>query len=343
MTLGMIGLGRMGLNMTTRLIRGGHHVVAHDIKEEAMAAAREEGAETVDDISGFAEMEAPRAVWMMIPAGPVVDTVLSDLLRVLEEGDLVIDGGNSRYTDTLRRKQTAAEAGLHYVDVGVSGGIWGLAEGYSLMAGGPQDAVDHLTPILTTLAPAEDKGWGRVGPTGAGHFVKMVHNGIEYGMMQAFAEGFAVLEARDEFGEETESIDLPAVAQIWRHGSVIRSWLLDLAAEALASKPTLDGLAPYVPDSGEGRWTVQEAVELGVPAPAIAASLFARFQSRGNGDFADKMLSALRGQFGGHPVKAEEGAPDARADGTIEVVPGGPDTEGAEMLYEETDHEAGSD
>jgi 6-phosphogluconate dehydrogenase len=237
---------------------------------------------------------------MMVPAGAAVDAVLADLRPLLAAGDIVIDGGNSNYKDTVRRAALFAAKGIALVDCGTSGGIWGLAEGYSMMIGGEPTATEALRPIFETLAPAADRGWGRVGPAGAGHFTKMVHNGIEYGLMQSYAEGFSILQHKDEF-----ALDLHQVAQIWRSGSVVRSWLLDLTANALASNPTMAGIAPYVADSGEGRWTVAEAIELNVPAPVITASLIERLRSRDKDSYADKLLAAMRNQFGGHAVKKE--------------------------------------
>jgi 6-phosphogluconate dehydrogenase len=236
----------------------------------------------------------------MIPAGAAVDATISELLPLVSAGDVLVDGGNSNYHDTLRRAAMLAEKGIHYVDCGTSGGVWGLAEGYSLMIGGDKAAVDRLRPIFVTLAPAPDLGWGHVGPVGAGHFTKMVHNGIEYGLMQAYAEGFSILRHKQAF-----ALDLHQVAEIWRTGSVVRSWLLDLTADALGKNPTLDGIAPWVADSGEGRWTVQEAIDLDVPAPVIALSLMARLRSRDDDSFADKLLAAMRNEFGGHAVKHE--------------------------------------
>ena len=300
MDLGMVGLGRMGANMAQRLVRGGHRVTGYD----PGAAAREQAAtHGIGAAASLAELvaalPAPRAVWLMVPAGAIVDQTLAELLPLLAPGDTVIDGGNSNYKDTQRRAAELAERGLHYVDSGTSGGIWGLAEGYSLMIGGDEDAVERLRPIFESLAPAPDRGWGRVGPSGAGHFTKMVHNGIEYGLMQAYAEGFAIMQRKPGF-----DLDLHQIAQIWRHGSVVRSWLLDLGADALGKNPALDGIAPYVEDSGEGRWTVAEAIDLDVAAPVITASLLERLRSRESDSFADKLLAAMRNEFGGHKIKA---------------------------------------
>jgi 6-phosphogluconate dehydrogenase len=236
----------------------------------------------------------------MVPSGKPVDATLASLLPHLDPGDIVIDGGNSNYKDTQRRAAQCSDGGHHFVDVGTSGGIWGLTEGYSMMVGGDDESVSRLRPIFESLAPAPDRGWGHTGPSGAGHFVKMVHNGIEYGLMQAYAEGFALMQAKEEFG-----LDLHQIAEIWQEGSVVRSWLLDLIANALAENPTMDGIAPYVPDSGEGRWTVFEAIDLDVSAPVIALSLMRRIGSRDEVDYADRLLSAMRNQFGGHAIKEE--------------------------------------
>ena len=304
MRIGMVGLGRMGGNMTTRLVRGGHAVVAHDRDPAAVARARAEGAEGADSLAALvAALPAPRAVWVMVPAGEPTELTLRALAGLLAGGDVVVDGGNSNYQDTQRRAGELGARGLHLVDAGTSGGVWGLAEGYSLMVGGDAAAVARLRPALETLAPAPDRGWGHVGPSGAGHFVKMLHNGIEYGMMQALAEGFAVMRHKTEL-----ALDLAQVAEIWRHGSVVRSWLLDLTANALRENPTLDGIAPWVADSGEGRWTVAEAIALDVPAPVMTLALLARLRSRDAEAYGDRLLAALRQQFGGHAVRPE---PDA--------------------------------
>lgn len=301
MDLGMIGLGRMGANMAQRLVEGGHRVVGHDPAEAARDAAAKGGIETSASLKDMVDaLPAPRVVWMMVPAGTIVDATLAALRPLLAAGDVVIDGGNSNYRDSQRRATELASAGIGYVDCGTSGGVWGLAEGYSLMVGGEEPVVERIAPLLQTLAPAPDRGWGRVGPAGAGHFAKMIHNGIEYGMMQAYAEGFALLEKKAEF-----AIDLHQLAEIWRDGSVVRSWLLDLTAKALGENPRLAGIAPYVPDSGEGRWTVAEAIDLDVSAPVITLSLLQRLRSREDDAFSDKLLSAMRGQFGGHAVKRD--------------------------------------
>ena len=336
MDIGIVGLGKMGLNMALRLRRGGHRVVVHNRSPEPEEVARGEGAEVAGSLAELVDaLPAPRVVWLMLPAGEVTDQHVDETLPLLSDGDVLVDGANSRWTDTLDRSARAREHGVHYVDAGVSGGVWGLENGYSMMVGGDAEAVGRLKPAFETLAPSADTGWGHVGPTGSGHFVKMVHNGIEYGMMQAFAEGFAILDAKTDWGERggeavEHALDLGEVARIWQTGSVIQSWLLDLGAEALQARPGLRAVAPYVPDSGEGRWTVEAAIELGVPAAVIAASLFERFASRTDAQFSDRLLSALRGQFGGHPVKGDPAAgEDLRDDGTIDIVPGGVQTEGA--------------
>ncbi|GAA0722931.1 decarboxylating 6-phosphogluconate dehydrogenase [Dokdonella soli] len=301
MELGMIGLGRMGANMAQRLVRGGHRVVGFDPKPEARKAIEDNGAESAATLDALvAKLKAPRTLWMMVPAGAITDDTVNALLPLLSAGDTLIDGGNSNYKDTLRRAATCAGKNIQYVDCGTSGGIWGLAEGYSMMIGGDAAAVEHLRPIFETLAPGKDTGWGRVGPVGSGHFTKMVHNGIEYGLMQAYAEGFSILGHKQEF-----ALDLHQIAEIWRTGSVVRSWLLDLTSDALGKNPKLDGIAPWVADSGEGRWTVAEAIDLDVPAPVITASLIERLRSRDTDSFADKLLAAMRNEFGGHAIKKE--------------------------------------
>ena len=301
MELGMIGLGRMGANMAERLVKGGHRVIGFDPKPDARSAIEAFGAASADSLAAMvAKLAAPRTVWMMVPSGDITSGTVDALLKVLASGDTIIDGGNSNYKDTLARAKTCAGKQIHYVDSGTSGGVWGLAEGYSLMIGGDDATVDRLRPIFETLAPGKDQGWGHVGPVGAGHFTKMVHNGIEYGMMQAYAEGFSILQHKTEF-----KLDLHQVAEIWRYGSVVRSWLLDLTADALEKNPTMAGIAPYVVDSGEGRWTVDEAIDLNVPAPVITLSLIERLRSRDTDSFSDKLLAAMRNEFGGHPIKKE--------------------------------------
>jgi 6-phosphogluconate dehydrogenase len=302
MQLGIIGLGKMGGNMAERLLRDGHDVVGFDLSAETLAELERDGGTPVETLETLIDaLDPPRHVWMMIPAGDPVDDTIDALLPMLEAGDALIDGGNSNYQDTLRRAETAAEHDLHYIDVGTSGGVWGLEEGYSMMVGGPNDAVERLRPALETLAPGPDKGWGHVGPAGSGHFVKMVHNGIEYGIMQAYAEGFHILKAKEAFG-----LDLHQVAEIWRFGSVIRSWLLDLTANALKDDQALGKIAPWVSDSGEGRWTVKEAIDLDVPAPVITDALISRLDSRVEDSYTHKLLSAMRNQFGGHAMKQAE-------------------------------------
>ena len=302
MHLGIIGLGRMGANMTTRLLAGGHTVVAFDRSADAVAAARKGGAEGVGSLAELVErLPAPRAVWVMVPSGDPTESTVHALGQALARGDVVVDGGNSNYRDSVRRGAALAERGIGFLDCGTSGGVWGLKEGYSLMIGGSDEAVAQLRPIFETLAPAPDRGWGHVGPVGSGHFTKMIHNGIEYGMMQAYAEGFEILRRKEEFG-----LDLAQIGRIWQHGSVVRSWLLDLTVAALAENPTLDGIAPWVADSGEGRWTVAEAIDLDVAAPVITLSLLARLRSRSEEAFADRLLAAMRNQFGGHAIKPEQ-------------------------------------
>ena len=299
MQLGMIGLGKMGANMTRRLLLGGHDLIVFDRNPEAVAAATAYGVvgtESPEDLAG--KLTAPRAVWVMVPSGEPTEQTIAHLAEMLERGDTIIDGGNSNYKDTVRRAAWLGERGLHAVDVGTSGGIWGIEEGYSMTVGGDAEAVGRLGPIFETLAPAADKGWGHVGPSGSGHFVKMVHNGVEYGLMEAYAEGFNLMHHKEEFG-----LDIRQIAEIWRHGSVVRSWLLNLAARALADDADLDGVAPYVQDSGEGRWTVAEAIELGVATPVITSALEQRFASREAENFGNKLLNALRNQFGGHELQ----------------------------------------
>jgi 6-phosphogluconate dehydrogenase len=302
MDIAMIGLGKMGANMATRILRDGHRVVAYDINESAIQAAEEAGAEGARTLREVAEkLKPPRSIWVMVPSGQITEVTIQALSDQLSPGDTVIDGGNSNYKDSMRRAEELKEKGLHFIDVGTSGGVWGLAEGYSMMVGGDKDIVDAHRPILETLAPGPDKGWGHVGPPGSGHFVKMIHNGIEYGLMQAYAEGFDIMKAKGEFG-----LDLHQIAEIWRYGSVVRSWLLDLTSAALAEDENLEGIKAWVQDSGEGRWTVFEAIDLNVSAPVITASLQRRLRSREDGPFSDKLLAALRNQFGGHAVKQAE-------------------------------------
>ena len=299
MELGMIGLGRMGGNMAQRLVAGGHRVVTYDRDSDAVTASHDfggEGATSLEDV--ISRLAAPRAIWIMVPAGEPTENTLDELAELLSPGDAVLDGGNANYKDSMRRGKKLAARGLDFIDVGTSGGIWGLTEGYSLMVGGEEAAVKRMEPIFHTLAPTPDKGYSRVGPSGAGHFTKMVHNGVEYGLMQAYAEGFEMLAAKEEF-----NLDLPAIADTWRYGSGARSWLLDMAANALKEDPALESLDSYVDDSGEGRWTVEESVELAVPIPVITLSLQARFRSRQKQPFGGRLLAALRNQFGGHAVR----------------------------------------
>jgi 6-phosphogluconate dehydrogenase len=289
----------MGANMVVRLLRGGHRVVAYDINEtsiQGVEAQGAEGARTLDEL--VQKLPEPRLVWVMVPSGKITDETIKAIAEKLSSGDTVIDGGNSNYKDSQRHAVELALKGIHFIDVGTSGGIWGLAEGYSLMIGGEIDIVKRHSPIFETLAPSPDKGWGHVGPAGAGHYVKMIHNGIEYGLMQAYAEGFEILKAKKEFG-----FDLHQIAEIWRQGSVIRSWLLDLTSNALEDDPELNDIKAWVPDSGEGRWTVFEAVDLDVAAPVITLALQRRLRSRNESPFSDRLLAALRNQFGGHAIK----------------------------------------
>jgi len=362
MELGMIGLGRMGANMVRRLVASGHRCVVYDRTPDQVSALTDElsseaagGGGSAGDVVGtsslaelVAELSTPRAVWVMVPAG-VTDAVMAELAGHLARGDTMIDGGNSRWTDDLARSRSLEPAGIHHLDVGTSGGVFGLDRGYCLMIGGPDEAVERLGPIFDTLAPGieaaprtpgrtgdptpEERGWLHCGPAGSGHFVKMVHNGIEYGAMAAYAEGLALLhhaddgrQAVDDDAETTPladpssyqyDIDVAAVTEVWRRGSVISSWLLDLTAQALAEDPGLDGFQGRVSDSGEGRWTVQAAVDVGVPVPVISSALYSRFASRGRADFADRTLSAMRHAFGGHLEKEE--APTHMSDGGVET------------------------
>ena len=300
MDIAMIGLGRMGANMARRLIKAGHKVFGYDrTTEETNCLAAEANlipAYSLDELLGL--VKPPRVIWMMLPAGDATEITIQFLGDRLSAGDIVIDGGNSFYRDSIRRAKQLKETGIEMLDCGTSGGIWGLTEGYSLMIGGDTKAVERLRPIFESLAPAVNKGWGGVGPSGAGHFTKMIHNGIEYGMMQAFAEGFEIMHSKSEF-----SLDLHQVSQIWQHGSVVRSWLLDLIVNALEGDNELSEIRGWVADSGEGRWTVFESIDLEVPAPVISLALQMRLVSRQDDSYAAKLLAALRNQFGGHPVK----------------------------------------
>jgi 6-phosphogluconate dehydrogenase len=301
MQLGLIGLGKMGGFMAERIHAAGHEVVGFDFSADAVAKLASTGNTGSTSLADMvSKLKAPRAVWMMVPSGDPVDKTIAALEALLSPGDIIIDGGNSNYKDTIRRHGEVTAKGFQYVDCGTSGGIWGLKEGYSMMIGGDKEPVEHLRPIWEALAPAADKGWGHVGPSGAGHFVKMVHNGIEYGMMQAYAEGFTILEKK-----EVLDLNLPQIAKIWQYGSVVRSWLLDLTADALEKNPTLEGLEAYVVDSGEGRWTVFEAIDLNVSAPIITESLIRRIRSREENNFTDRMIAIQRNAFGGHAVKKD--------------------------------------
>jgi 6-phosphogluconate dehydrogenase len=302
MQLVLIGLGKMGGNMAERLRLAGHHVVGFDYNAEAVARLTASGNTGVNSLEELAQkLTGRRAIWIMVPQGDPVDQTIAKLIPLLNPGDILIDGGNSNYKDSMRRHAEVTAKGLCFVDVGTSGGVWGLKEGYSMMIGGDEEPVKYLTPVFEALAPAKDRGWGHVGPAGAGHFVKMVHNGIEYGMMQAYAEGFTIMEKKEQL-----NLNLPQIAEIWRYGSVIRSWLLDLTAGALKQNPKLDGLEAYVADSGEGRWTVFEAIDLNVSAPVITESLIRRIRSREENNFTDRMLAIMRNAFGGHAVVKEK-------------------------------------
>ena len=299
MEIGMIGLGKMGANMVQRLLLGGHRVVAYDIREDSIRSAEDAGAVGARTLNEVVEqLQTPRAVWVMLPSGQITEENIQALSDLFAPGDTLIDGGNSNYKDSIRRTEQLAAKDLNFIDVGTSGGVWGLKEGYSMMIGGEPEAVEHLRPIFETLAPSESLGWGHVGPPGSGHFTKMIHNGVEYGLMQAYAEGFSIMKAKSEF-----DLDLHQIAEIWRYGSVVRSWLLDLTASALEEDQELSDIKAWVQDSGEGRWTVFEAIDLDVPAPVITASLQRRLRSRQEQPYADKLLSAMRNQFGGHAVK----------------------------------------
>src|SRR4029079_8954303 len=298
MQLAMIGLGRMGGNMTERLLRKGHSMVAYDRTPDVVAKYQKIGATGVNDLPAvISALSAPRVIWIMVPAGDPVDQTIRALVATLSKGDVIIDGGNSNFHDSIRRGQELASSGIEFIDAGTSGGIWGLENGYCLMWGGSDAAVSHCEPIFRALAP--DDGYAHVGPTGAGHYVKMVHNGIEYGMLQAYAEGYEILHASKTF----PSLDFEQIANVWQHGSVVRSWLNELAAAAFARDASLYAVKAWVADSGEGRWTVQEAIDLDVPAPVITLSLQARFRSRQTDSFGAKVIAALRNEFGGHAVK----------------------------------------
>ncbi len=303
MKIAMIGLGKMGGNMARRLIKAGIEVIGYDHFRQAV----DELAKDVQIVKAYslpeviANLPQPHLVWLMLPAGDPTEETIKELKELLQAGDIVVDGGNSYFKDSIRRYQFFKEKNIHFLDAGVSGGIWGLTEGYALMIGGDDQPVEQMRPVFEALAPANDRGWGHVGPAGSGHYVKMVHNGIEYGMMEAYAEGFELLRARQDF-----HLDLHQIAELWRFGSVVRSWLLDLTAAALAQDPDLSDLRGWVEDSGEGRWTVEDAIDHAVPVPVIALSLFRRFESRQPDAYSAKLLAAMRNQFGGHAVKKEE-------------------------------------
>ena len=303
MQLGLIGLGKMGGNMARRLRRGGIEVVGFNRDTSTTEAlATECGLVAAESPRALVDqLDAPRVIWLMLPAGDVTESYVQQMQKMLRPGDILIDGANSFYKDSMRRGRLLAESDIHFIDAGVSGGVWGLDNGYALMVGASDDAFATIRPLIETLAPSADRGWVHVGPIGSGHFAKMIHNGIEYGMMQAYAEGFALLKGRKDF-----DIDLAAVADSWRHGSVVRSWLLDLSANVLAGDQDLDGVDPYVADSGEGRWTALEGIEQGIPTPVMSLALMARFASQGQQDYSAKLLAMMRNQFGGHEVRSAD-------------------------------------
>ncbi len=301
MEIGIAGLGRMGANIARRLMAGGHRVVVANRSPGPVDELASEGAIPAHSWAELVEkLSAPRTIWVMVPAGDPTEQLLEDLAVMLSPGDLLVDGGNSNYKDSQRRAAALADKGLLFVDAGTSGGVWGRTEGYAMMVGGETSAVERLRPALETLAPAPDRGWGHMGPAGSGHYVKMVHNGIEYGLMEAYAEGFEILRAKEEFG-----LDLHQIAEVWRYGSVVRSWLLDLTAAALKEDAELSDIKGWVADSGEGRWTVAEAIDHDIPAPVITLSLMRRFDSRQDESYAAKLLAAMRNQFGGHEIKRD--------------------------------------
>ena len=302
MKLAMIGLGKMGANMVRRLVKDGHELIAYDVDDKSSTALADEH-DNVTAVSSLEELikslPAPRVIWLMVPHQFVDQSIQSLTDAGIEKGDLVVDGGNSNFNLSKQRAADLYKQGIHFVDSGTSGGVWGLENGYSIMVGGTDEAIALLRPALETLAPAKDKGWGHVGPAGAGHYVKMVHNGIEYGMMQAFAEGFEMLDAKQEM-----NLDLQQVSEIWQHGSVVRSWLLDLMADAFKDDKSLSSLSDYVDDSGEGRWTVHDSIDLGVPTPVLTLALQMRFRSRQDPSFSGKVLNAMRAGFGGHSIRS---------------------------------------
>ena len=301
MKLGFVGLGKMGSNMVKRLLERGHEITAFAPSKESREDARSHGAQVVDSLQGLTENVAPpRVIWLMVPAGRVTDEVIRSLVPLLREGDIVIDGGNSFYKDSMTRAELLRAKGITFLDAGTSGGIWGLKEGYCLMVGGEEDAFKKTEPIFRDLAPTD--GYAHVGPSGSGHFVKMVHNAIEYGLLQAYGEGFELMHAKKEF-----NLDLGKISELWNHGSVVRSWLLELSANAFTQDPSLDSVRDYIEDTGEGRWSVIEAIQENIPAPVITLSLLQRFRSRQEESFSAKVIAALRGRFGGHEVKREKG------------------------------------
>ena len=303
MQLGMIGLGKMGGNMARRLRRTGVEIVGFNLDTEiTVALAKECGLTPADSPQALVDrLEPPRLLWLMLPAGDITESYVQQMRELLQPGDVLIDGANSFYKDSMRRGDLLAESGIHFIDAGVSGGVWGLDDGYALMVGGADDAFTAIRPVIEILAPAADRGWVHVGPVGSGHFTKMIHNGIEYGMMQAYAEGFALMKGREDF-----DIDLAEVAESWRHGSVVRSWLLDLSANVLAGDQELDNVEPFVADSGEGRWTALEGIEQGIPTPVMSLALMARFSSQGKQNYSAKLLAMMRNQFGGHDVRSAD-------------------------------------
>jgi len=302
MRLAMIGLGKMGANMVQRLMLGGHEVVGYNRSEEIIAELAEKGMLPATSMANAVQqLQSPRVVWLMIPSGSPTDNAIQELIPILEEGDIVIDGGNSNYHDSQRHGALLAKHDIGFVDSGTSGGVWGLQNGYCLMVGGQKVVVEQIEPILKSLAPADDRGWAHVGPVGAGHFTKMIHNGIEYGMMQSFAEGFALLRGKEEF-----NLDMAQISELWRHSSVVRSWLLDLMADFLEQDQTLQGVEPVVADSGEGRWTVVESVDQGVAAPVLTLALQMRFGSQDQEGYSHRLLSMMRNAFGGHFVQGKD-------------------------------------
>jgi 6-phosphogluconate dehydrogenase len=304
MQLGMIGLGKMGGNMARRLRRANVEITGFNrdasVTEALAAECGLVPAKSAEEL--IAKLDAPRLVWLMLPAGEITESYVQEMIELLQPGDILVDGANSYYKDSMRRGELLATSGIHFIDAGVSGGVWGLENGYAMMVGATDDAFAVVRPLVEALAPAVDRGWVHTGPVGSGHFVKMIHNGIEYGMMQAYAEGFALMQGREDFG-----LDLAVIAESWRHGSVVRSWLLDLSADVLANDQKLDGVEPFVADSGEGRWTAIEGIEQGIPTPVMSLALMTRFASQGRQDFSSKLLAMMRNQFGGHAIRSRQG------------------------------------